>query len=148
MFRICSVYVQSMFSLCSVDVQCEGFALTLTFYFTSWSVAVAQLRRSGGCGYQRHERHGGGIRGDRDGADVCAVVSATVSEEDLSVGPSYYTLYTPLSTFIAVHTPMYTHYTYIYTPYSICTANAPLNTLKTPYIRPKHTMYLSLPRGA
>ena len=37
----------------------------------------------------------------------------------------------PLYTFIAVHTPMYTRYTCIYTIY---TPNTPLNTLYTPYI--------------
>ena len=62
-----------------------------------------------------------------------------------------YTLYTPFTyplytlytlcihfvyTFIAVHPPMYTHYTCIYTIYTPNTPlNAPLNTPYTPYIR-------------
>ena len=36
---------------------------------------------------------------------------------------------------------MYTRYTCIYT---ICTSNAPLSTLQTPYIRPKYTLSLCM----
>ena len=59
----------------------------------------------------------------------------------------------PLYTFIAVHTPVYTQYTCIYTIY---TPNTPLNTPYTPYtpyippnIRPKYTTVgTTLLRGA
>ena len=53
-------------------------------------------------------------------ADEAAIKKAYVLD------PSYYTpLFTPLYTFIAVHTPMYIRYTCIYT---IHTPNTPLNT--------------------
>ena len=75
-----------------------------------------------------------GIDGNTTAALVMQPVIDPYVEEDLSVYPSYYTLYTP---FIHLH---YHTYTYVHLLYMYMHPNIPLTRLVTPSIHPKYIL--------